>query len=169
MPTANTRLAKAANGLERVLEVVLLVLLVALATLVVVAVGFRKAGAALVWYDEVASVLLAWLTYYGASYAALKRVHIGFPMLVQGASPRVRRVLIGIREVIVVGFFLLVAWAGWRVMSILGGTHLASLPWVPMRFTQSVIPICAFLFIIAELLSFSIMSTDSDSATAAKP
>ena len=110
MPTANTRLAKAANGLERVLEVVLLVLLVALATLVVVAVGFRKAGAALVWYDEVASILLAWLTYYGASYAALKRVHIGFPMLVQGASPRVRRVLIGIREVIVVGFFLLVAW-----------------------------------------------------------
>lgn len=169
MPTANTRIAKAANGLERVLEVVLLVLLIALATLVVVAVGFRKAGAALVWYDEVASILLAWLTYYGASYAALKRVHIGFPMLVQGTSPRVRRVLIGIREVIVVGFFLLVAWAGWRVMSILGGTHLVSLPWVPTRFTQSVIPICAFLFIIAELLSFGMMSTDSDSATAAKP
>ncbi len=169
MPTANTRVAKAANGLERALEVVLLVLLIALATLVVVAVGFRKAGAALVWYDEVASILLAWLTYYGASYAALKRVHIGFPMLVQGASPAVRRVLIGIREVIVVGFFLLVAWAGWRVMSILGGTHLVSLPWVPTRFTQSVIPICAFLFIIAELLSLATMSTDSDSATAAKP
>ncbi len=169
LPTANTRLAKAAHGLERALETVLLVLLIGLATLVVVAVGFRKAGAALVWYDEVASILLAWLTYYGASYAALKRSHIGFPMLVQSASPRVRRVLIGIREVIVVSFFLLVAWAGWRVLSILGGTYLVSLPWVPTRFTQSVIPIGAVLFIIAELLSLATMSTDSDSATAAKP
>ncbi len=169
MPTANTRIAKVANGLERVLEVVLLALLIALSTLVVVAVGFRKAGAALVWYDEVASILLAWLTYYGASYAALKRVHIGFPTLVQGASPGVRRMLLGIREVLVVGFFLLVAWAGWRVMSILGGTHLVSLPWVPARFTQSVIPIGAVLFIIAELLSLGTMSPDSDSGTAAKP
>lgn len=169
MPTANTRIAKAANGFERALEVVLLALLIALATLVVVGVGFRKAGAALVWYDEVASILLTWLTYYGASYAALKRVHIGFPKLVQSASPGVRRVLIGVREVIVVGFFLLVAWAGWRVMSILGGTYLVSLPWVPARFTQSVIPIGAVLFIIAELMSLGTMSTDSDSATAANP
>ena len=42
----------------------------ALAVVVVLGVGFRKFGAALVWYDEVASVLLAWLTYYGAALAA---------------------------------------------------------------------------------------------------
>ncbi len=127
--------------------------MLALAALVVVAVGFRKAGAALVWYDEVASVLLAWLTYYGACYAALKRAHIGFPTVVQSLRPALRRTFLAIHEVIVVAFFVLVAWAGWRVMLILGGTSLVSLPWVPARVSQSVIPIGAVLFIIAELLA----------------
>ena len=64
---------------ERLLEAIVLVLVGALAVVVVMGVGFRKFGAALVWYDEVASILLAWLTYYGAALAALKRAHIGFP------------------------------------------------------------------------------------------
>ena len=42
---------------------------------VVLGVVFRWDGEALSWYDEVASVQLAWLTYYGASLAALKRAH----------------------------------------------------------------------------------------------
>ena len=45
------------------------------------------------------------------------------------------------------------AWGGWRVFGILGGETLASLPWVPQRFTQSVIPIGAVLYIAAELLT----------------
>ena len=143
------------NGVEQSLEVIMLILMAGLAVVVIVGVGFRKAGAALVWYDEVASILLAWLTYYGASLAALKRAHIGFPKLVQSAAPRVRLYLVICREVIVIGFFALVAWAGWRVLQILDGLYLASLPGVSARVAQSVIPIGAVLFIIAELLSFA--------------
>ena len=51
------------------------------------------------------------------------------------------------------GFFAVAAWAGWRVLVILEGTYLVTLPWVPNRVTQSVIPIGAVLFIVAELLS----------------
>ena len=51
--------AAARSGLRRGLEVLVLVLMGALALIVVVGVGFRKAGASLVWYDEVASILLA--------------------------------------------------------------------------------------------------------------
>ena len=54
----------------RFLEWTVLVLMTVLATIVVLGVVFRKTGAALVWYDEVASILLAWLTYYGAALAA---------------------------------------------------------------------------------------------------
>ncbi|MDH3284925.1 MAG: TRAP transporter small permease subunit [Acidobacteriota bacterium] len=140
---------------QQFLEILMLTLMAALAIVVLVGVGFRKAGAALVWYDEVASILLAWLTYYGASLAALKRAHIGFPKLVDDARPRVRIALNVFREIVVVGFFVLVAWAGWRVMQILDGVYLASLPSVPTRLTQSVIPIGAVLFIVAELLSFA--------------
>lgn len=143
------------DGLEQSLEVLMLLLMTSLAVVVIVGVGFRKAGAALVWYDEVASILLAWLTYYGASLAALKRAHIGFPKLVESAAPRLRLYLVLCREAIVIGFFVLVAWAGLQVLLVLDGIYLASLPSVSVRLTQSVIPIGAVLFIIAELLSFA--------------
>jgi TRAP-type C4-dicarboxylate transport system permease small subunit len=138
---------------ERFLEGVVIMLMAALTILVVVAVLFRKIGGALVWYDEVASILLAWLTYYGAAYAALKRGHIGFGAVVQHFPASVRRVTDVVSEVIVIGFFALAAYAGWRVVQVLSGTTLVSLPWMPMTVTQSVIPIGPVLFIVAELLS----------------
>ncbi|MCH7897006.1 MAG: TRAP transporter small permease, partial [candidate division NC10 bacterium] len=39
------------------------------------------------------------------------------------------------------------------VVMVLGGTTLVSLPWVPSAVAQSVIPIGAVLFIVAQLLS----------------
>jgi hypothetical protein len=39
-------------------------------------------------------------------------------------------------------------------MGVLGGTTLVSLPWVPARVAQSVIPIGAVLFVVAELFSW---------------
>jgi TRAP-type C4-dicarboxylate transport system permease small subunit len=137
----------------RFLETAVLLLIAVLAVVVVVGVVFRKFGAALVWYDEVASILLAWLTYYGAALAALRRAHIGVPTIVQSLEGRSRLLAVWIAETAVIGFFLVVAWAGWQVLEVLGGTTLISLPWVPARLAQSVIPIGALLFIIAELLS----------------
>ena len=72
----------------------------------------------------------------------------------ESTSGVTRKVLIVVREAVVIGFFVMVAWAGWRVMAILDNTYLVSLPWLPARVTQSVIPIGAVLFIVAELLSF---------------
>jgi TRAP-type C4-dicarboxylate transport system permease small subunit len=45
------------------------------------------------------------------------------------------------------------AWTGWEVVVLLEGDKLISLPWMPVQFTQSVIPIGAALFILAQLLS----------------
>ncbi len=129
------------------------VLVVALAAVVVLGVGFRKAGAALVWYDEAASILLAWLTYYGAALVALKRGHIGVPVLVERLRGRVRTVVLLVGEAAVIGFFLVLAWAGLQVQGALAGTTLVSMPAVPTALAQSVIPIGAVLFIVAQLLS----------------
>lgn len=135
------------------LEGIVLLLMVALAGVVVLGVAFRKAGAALVWYDEVASVLLAWLTFYGAALAALHRVHIGVPTVVARLRGRTRLLVLAVAETVVVAFFGVVAWAGWQVLEVLSGTSLISLPWVPTRLTQSVIPIGAMLYVVAQLLS----------------
>ena len=49
--------------------------------------------------------------------------------------------------------FAVRAWTGWEVLGVLQGMNLISLPWVPVQFTQSVIPIGAVLFIVCEALS----------------
>lgn len=123
----------------------------ALALLVVVGVASRKLGYSLVWYDEVAAILLAWLTYYGAALAALHRAHLGFPNLVRRAPPSVRRPLVILREALIVGFFALAGWMGLDLLAALGGTFLVSLPWLPSGIVYSAIPIGAALFVVAEV------------------
>ena len=50
--------------------------MIALAVEVTVGVVFRYSGHSLVWYDEVASMLLAWLTFYGSALAVAEaRAH----------------------------------------------------------------------------------------------
>lgn len=150
---APVTLTKARTGLGKLLEGLVLFLMASLALVVVVGVVFRKSGASLVWYDEVASILLAWLTYYGAALAALHRAHIGVPTLVDKLSGNFRSFVVLVAEVLVLTFLVILTWAGMQVLSVLGGTTLVSLPWVPAAIAQSVIPIGAMLFIGAQLLS----------------
>jgi TRAP-type C4-dicarboxylate transport system permease small subunit len=138
---------------ERLLELIVIVLMITLAAEVTVGVVFRTLGQSLAWYDEIASVLLAWVTYYGAALAALKRAHIGVPGLVQALPRRFRLPLVLLAETLVFAFFLLLAWVGWRVMGMLATDFLISLPDVSSKYTQSVIPIGAVLFIIAQALN----------------
>ena len=136
--------------LARVLEAFCGALMVALAVVVVVAVIFRQAGASLSWYDEVAAIMLVWLTYYGAALAALRRAHLGFSGIVGASPPAWRIPMLILSETLVIGFFLVLAWYGWQVIVILAGNTLTSLPWVPVWFTQSVIPVGGVLIALAE-------------------
>lgn len=137
---------------ERLLEAITVTLLISLALVVVLAVIYRKLGASFAWYDEVASVQLVWLTYYGAALAALKRAHIGFPGLVNTMPPGLRVVSVLLAEAIVIAFFAVVAGTGVQVHYALAGDYLVSLPEVPVQLTKSVMPIGAVLFILAELI-----------------
>jgi TRAP-type C4-dicarboxylate transport system permease small subunit len=65
--------------LERVLELVCTALTGGLAVVVVLAVIFRKAGSSLVWYDEVAAIMLVWLTYYGPRWRRCGAPTSAFP------------------------------------------------------------------------------------------
>ena len=139
--------------LEKILEVISIGLLISLAFIVVLAVLFRFLGQSLIWYDEVASVVLAWLTYYGSALAACHRSHLGFPGLFLSFPKPLRAVAFITAECVIIGFFLVIGYAGWFLLGIFGEETLVSLSWVPLSFTQSVIPVGAALFIIAELLS----------------
>lgn len=146
-------LDRVAHHIGRLLEWVLIVLMIALTVVVVVAVVYRKLGVSLSWYDEIASIMLAWVTYYGAALAALKRRHIGFDGILLSLPWRARMADVVVSEILVIGFFALLAWSGWRILEVLEGDSLVSLTWMPVQITQSVIPIGAVLFIVCELLS----------------
>lgn len=137
---------------ERLLEWISVALMVTLALEVLVGIAFRAAGRPLAWYDEIASVLLAWLTYYASALAALKRSHIGFPGLVNALPAGGRAAALVVREVAVIGFFVLLAWEGGAVLLLLAGDTLVTID-VPVWLTQSVIPLGAALFVAAELLN----------------
>jgi TRAP-type C4-dicarboxylate transport system permease small subunit len=138
--------------LEFLLELISGILIVGLTAVVVYAVVWRYVGGSSPrWYDEVASIMLVWLTYYAGALAALKRGHIGVDGVLLALPQTWRMAAAILAEVLVIAFFALLAWMGLVVLQILGGMTLMSLRWVPVQFTQSVIPIGAGLFIVAQL------------------
>lgn len=157
--------ARVRRAFERLLEGIVIALMVILSVEVLLGVLFRSIGHSLAWYDEVASILLAWLTYYGAALAALKRAHIGFPGLVRAMPMRWRVPATLFAEACVVGFFLLLGWVGVRVIEVLAGDRLVTLPSVSIAWAQSVIPISAALFIVAQALNWPIVFSEARRGT----
>ena len=78
---------------------------------------------------------------------------MGFPGIVSKAPGPLRSVLFILSELIVIGFFAVIAKFGYDVLDVLAWDNLVSLPWISLSFTQSVIPVSAGLFILCELLS----------------
>jgi TRAP-type C4-dicarboxylate transport system permease small subunit len=141
---------RAAYG--RVLEWLVAALMIILFVEVTAGVVFRAIGQSLIWYDEIASVLLAWLTFYGAALASVKRAHIGCPEVVEAMSWRARRVVSIFAQLLVIGFFVLLGVVGASIMPILATDALVSVPEIPMSVVQSVIPISSALIVVAEAL-----------------
>lgn len=137
---------------DRMLEVIAAVMMAAVTLIIVSGFVFRWLGESLVWYDEVAAISLAWLTYYGGALAALRGAHIGFPGLVNAMPANWRVAATFFASAITIFFFALLAYTGIKVVQILQGDTLVSIPEVSLQVTQSVIPITAVLFVIAELL-----------------
>jgi TRAP-type C4-dicarboxylate transport system permease small subunit len=135
----------------RVLEWVVIALMTVLAAEVTLGVVFRASGHALSWYDELASVLLAWLTFYGSALASVRRAHIGCPEIVAQLPPRVRRMTNIVAQLLVIAFFAVLGGVGAWILPVLATESLISLPAVPMSVVQSVIPVTAALIVVAEI------------------
>ena len=140
------------RGFERLLEWIVIALMVALATVVVAGVAFRYSGYSLVWYDEVATILLAWTTFYGSALAVMKGGHMGVPELVR-LMPRAPRMAVAVfAQACTIAFWLVVAWTGYSILEILATDSLVSLPKVSVAWVNSVIPVSAALMVVGHLL-----------------
>jgi TRAP-type C4-dicarboxylate transport system permease small subunit len=142
------------RGYERFLEWICIALMAALAAEVVAGVIFRYSGHSLVWYDEVATILLAWVTFYGSALAVLKHAHMGVPEIVRMMPLGSRVAAAAVAQLFTLAFFVLLAWVGYSILEVLAADRLVSLPGVSVAYAHSVIPISAVLIVIAQLLVF---------------
>lgn len=127
-------------------------LLVALTVVVCLGVFFRYVlNDSLVWYDEFASYLLVWLTFYGAVVAHYHQRHIGFDLLVEKLAPLARRVVDVVAETAVLGFQFVLFYYGWILTERLGDETTISLPWVRITWVTSVLPITGGLMLLISL------------------
>ncbi len=142
------------RGYERFLEGICVALMVALAAEVVAGVAFRYSGHSLVWYDEVATILLAWVTFYGSALAVLKHAHMGVPEIVRMLPPGPRVVAAVVAQLCTLAFFVLLAWVGYSILDVLATDFLVSLPEISVAWANSVIPVTSVLFVIGQVLVF---------------
>lgn len=136
----------------RLLAGVTILLLVALAAVVLFAVVARTAGSSPIWYDEVASIMLAWLSLLGAALATARNAHLNFEGLLMNLPRRLRTVAFVLGEAVFYATFSIVLWFGWKLLAIFGDEAMTSLPAVPLAFVQSIVPVGAALILVARLL-----------------
>jgi len=126
-------------------------LLVLMVVVVCLGVFFRYVlNSSLVWYDEFASYLLVWLTFYGAVVASYRRRHIGFEVVVDKFEPKTRRIVDFISECFVLCFQFVLFYYGLLLMTKMGEGSAISLTWIKMGWVYSVLPITGgFMFLIS--------------------
>ena len=142
-------MAKLLGGLVALVEWWAVSLLAGLAVLVCLGVFFRYAlNSSLTWYDEFASYMLVWLTFYGTVVADHRRRHIGFELLVDKLAPLQRKVVDVLAELAVLGFQFVLFWYGWILTARMGDETAVSLTWVKVSWISSVLPICGALLLV---------------------
>lgn len=133
-----------------------MVLLIAMVVVVTLGVFYRYVlNASLIWYDEFASYLLVWLTFYGAVVAAYHRKHIAFETLVEGFQPAVRRWVAVGAEACVLVFQGILCYYGWVLMVAVRVETAVSLEWVRMSWVYSVFPISGGLMLLISLVDLA--------------
>jgi TRAP-type C4-dicarboxylate transport system permease small subunit len=133
-------------GLVWLVDAWAVLLLVAMVLLVVAGVFYRYAlDASLVWYDEFASYLLVWLTFYGAVAVSYHRRHIAFETLAERLGPTGSRVIALVGEALVLGFQAVLAYYGWVALEAMTFDSAVSVPWLQMPWVYSVLPVTGAL------------------------
>jgi TRAP-type C4-dicarboxylate transport system permease small subunit len=142
-------MAKLLGRLVTLVEWWAVLLLAGLVVIVCLGVFFRYVlNSSLTWYDEFASYMLVWLTFYGTVVADYQRRHIGFDVLVNKLAPLARKVVDVVAEIAVLGFQFVLFYYGWVLMQRMGDETAISLPWVKVSWISSVLPVTGGLLLL---------------------
>lgn len=120
--------ARAADGLERLLDAALIVLLLVMTASVVWQVFARYAlAAAPSWSEEVARYLMVWVTFLGAAAVLRSGGHITVGVLADRLPPRLRAAVLVVRDLVILFAAGVLALYGWRYAQAMGFQDSAAL------------------------------------------
>ena len=145
--------SRAYQRLIHLLEWWMSLLLILMVVIVCLGIFYRYVlNAALPWYDEFASYLLVWLTFYGAVVASAHRRQIGFDTFVARLAPRSRRFFEITAELCVIAFQAVLLYSGWALTAAVHADTAVSLPWVRMSWVVSVLPVSGGLMLLTSVI-----------------
>lgn len=147
--------------LDRVIDFLLAMILASMAVIVFMQVFFRYAlNSPLSWPEEVARLMIVWLTFLGGYMALREKKHIGFSLLVQKLSPQAQQIVAIAGQVLIILFLLVMIKEG-----VLFAQKFAN---VPMPYTQFPIGKVAYtVFPISGVLMLLQMVQDLSEALSA--
>ena len=142
-----------AMRIERLLDVVLGLMLLTLALALFYQVfGRYVIGRAPAWTEEVARMLVAWMAMLGTGACLRNGGHVAVGVLVNSVTPRVRSILLAIRDIAVMATAGVMGWAGVRFAMLNADQESAALE-IPMSIPYSAMAVGAVL--IALVLSLA--------------
>jgi TRAP-type C4-dicarboxylate transport system permease small subunit len=139
--------------IERSLDVILGLMLLALVlSLFYQVFGRYVIGRAPAWTEEVARMLVAWMAMLGTGACLRSGGHIAVGVLVNSVPPRVRLVLLAVRDVAVMATAGVMVWAGVRFAMLNADQESAALE-IPMSIPYSAMAVGAALMALVLALS----------------
>ncbi|PID55857.1 hypothetical protein CSB45_14205 [candidate division KSB3 bacterium] len=134
--------------LDHGIDCILAIVMAAMTIIVFTQVFFRYVlNSALSWPEEMARLLIVWLTFTGAYMALREKKHIGFNLLVKKLSPKSQQIVIIAGKVLMMAFLFVMIKEG-----VLFARKFAN---VPMPYTRFPIGIVAYsVFPISGCLMF---------------
>ena len=142
------------NGIEKVLNVIIIVMFAGMVIIVFSNVVARYfLNAALAWSDEVSRFMFIWLVFVGAIVAYMKNDHLGLDILVKYLPKTASRILVVIADILVL-FALSILLKGGIDMTLdsFASGWVSSAVSLPYGYIYMVGPISAFFLILEGIL-----------------
>lgn len=101
----------------------------------------------LTWSEELARYLFVWVSFLGAAIALHRKMHIAVDILTSIVSERVRRIMLWLTQIAVVGLLIVLILYGVRISVLTWNTPSAALR-MPMGLVYMAIPVGAFCMLV---------------------
>lgn len=142
-----------AMRIERTLDAILGLMLLAVALILFYQVfGRYVIGRAPAWTEEVSRMLVAWMAMLGTGACLRNGGHISVGALVNAVPPRIRVVLLAVRDLLVMATAGVMAWAGVRFAMLNADQDSAALE-IPMAIPYSAMAVGAALLALVLTLA----------------